>query len=204
MIERSSRAECSCIREPWCGREPQWPKRCCGRPRGRRCSHVARARQRGAVLAIVLLLSAMLLVTSAAWFEASLAAARSAVNVRDYLQAFHAADSALTLCARGVIGSAGVGVIASQAAREPAQWKLETVFEAAQCAMAGGRSRAAMCGGRVARRRPPRCARVSAHRARIRQEPGIASVAADAVGSRRQRSGTPLAAGRCEALLTRC
>ncbi len=83
------------------------------------------------MLAIVLLLSAMLLVTSAAWFEASLAAARSAVNVRDYLQAFHAADSALTLCARSVIGSAGVDVIASQAAREPAQWKLETAFEAA-------------------------------------------------------------------------
>jgi len=131
VIQRHSRAECSCIGDPWRGYEPQWPKRCCGRPRGRRCSHVARARQRGAVLAIVLLLSAMLLVTSAAWFEASLAAARSAVNVRDYLQAFHAADSALTLCARGVIGSAGVGVIASQAAREPAQWKLETVFEAA-------------------------------------------------------------------------
>nr|WP_025601515.1 pilus assembly protein [Burkholderia sp. WSM2230] len=74
----------------------------------------------------------MLLTTSAAWFEASLAAARSAVNVRDYLQAFHAADSALTLCTRSVIGSTATGVIASPpAGREPTQWKLESVFEGA-------------------------------------------------------------------------
>ncbi|WP_209440479.1 pilus assembly PilX family protein [Paraburkholderia dilworthii] len=71
----------------------------------------------------------MLLATSAAWFEASIAAARSTVNVRDYLQAFHAADSALSLCARGVVVSTGIGAVAvPPAAREPAQWKLEAVF----------------------------------------------------------------------------
>ncbi|MFL6638484.1 MAG: PilX N-terminal domain-containing pilus assembly protein, partial [Paraburkholderia graminis] len=64
------------------------------RPRRLR-RYPARMQERGTVLPIVLLISAMLLATSAAWFEASLAAARSAVNVRDYLQAFHAADSAL-------------------------------------------------------------------------------------------------------------
>jgi Tfp pilus assembly protein PilX len=58
------------------------------------------------VLPIVLLISTMMLVTSAAWFETSLAAARGTTNVRDYLQAFHAADSALTLCARSVIAAA--------------------------------------------------------------------------------------------------
>ena len=88
--------------------------------------------ERGTVLLIVLLISAMLLATSAAWFESSLAAARSAVNVRDYLQAFHAADSALTLCARSAVASTGLGVIASQpAAHEPAQWKVEATFEGA-------------------------------------------------------------------------
>ncbi|WP_232221400.1 pilus assembly PilX family protein [Burkholderia sp. WSM2232] len=88
--------------------------------------------QHGAVLPIVLLITAMLLATSAAWFEASLAAARSAINVREYLQAFHAADSALTLCTRNVIASTATGVIAAQAAaREPTQWKLEAVFEGA-------------------------------------------------------------------------
>ena len=88
--------------------------------------------QHGAVLPIVLLITAMLLATSAAWFEASLAAARSAVNVREYLQAFHAADSALTLCTRNVIASTATGVIPAQAAPlEPTQWKLEAVFEGA-------------------------------------------------------------------------
>lgn len=96
----------------------------------RRGAH--RTRCRGAVLPIVLLISAMLLATSAAWFEASVAAARSAVNVRDYLQAFHAADSALTLCARSVTAGTGIGALASPpVAREPTQWKVEATFEAA-------------------------------------------------------------------------
>ncbi|WP_407070646.1 pilus assembly PilX family protein [Paraburkholderia rhynchosiae] len=87
------------------------------------------------MLPIVLLISAMLLATSAAWFETSLAAARSATNVRDYLQAFHAADSALTLCATSAIASTGIGVVASPpATREPTQWQLEAAFEAAAVA----------------------------------------------------------------------
>lgn len=91
-----------------------------------------RARQRGVVLPIVLLISAMMLATSASWFETSLAAARGAINVRDYLQAFHAADSALTLCARGAIAAASTQSAASLAIAvgEPAQWKLESAFEA--------------------------------------------------------------------------
>jgi Tfp pilus assembly protein PilX len=65
-------------------------------PRFRRASA---QRLQGAALPIVLLISSMMLVTSAAWFEASLAASRAAANLRETLQAFHAADSALTLCA---------------------------------------------------------------------------------------------------------
>ncbi|MFP3565330.1 hypothetical protein [Paraburkholderia sp. SIMBA_030] len=74
----------------------------------------------------------MLLTTSAAWFETSLAAARGATNVRDYLQAFHAADSALTLCTRNVTAAAAVEPMAAEppATGEPTQWKLEAAFEA--------------------------------------------------------------------------
>ncbi|RDK00720.1 pilus assembly PilX family protein [Paraburkholderia lacunae] len=73
----------------------------------------------------------MLLATSAAWFETSLAAARGTTNVRDYLQAFHAADSALTLCVRSVVAAAAVEPVAAApvAIGEPTQWKLEAAFE---------------------------------------------------------------------------
>src|SRR3954447_23892550 len=79
------------------------PRRAARVDRGR---HSSRARHRGVVLPIVLLMSAMMLTTSAVWFETSLAATRAAANVRDYLQAFHAADSALTSCARSVVSAA--------------------------------------------------------------------------------------------------
>lgn len=97
-----------------------------------RTYRICRLRTGGAVLPIVLLISTMLLTTSAAWFETSLAAARGATNVRDYLQAFHAADSALTLCARNVAAAAAVEPIAAAppATGEPTQWKLEAAFEA--------------------------------------------------------------------------
>jgi hypothetical protein len=82
----------------------------------------------GAALPIVLLISSMMLVTSAAWFEASLAAARATTNLGDALQAFHAADSALTLCARAVV--AGEAPVVAAVAGEPTGWKLEPTFAA--------------------------------------------------------------------------
>jgi Tfp pilus assembly protein PilX len=85
------------------------------------------------VLPIVLLMSAMMLTTSAVWFETSLAATRAAANVRDYSQAFHAADSALTSCARNVVSSAADADAAAPpqaASGEPVQWKLQDAFEA--------------------------------------------------------------------------
>lgn len=96
----------------------------------KRCN-VRRTKQHGMVLPIVLLISTMMLVTSAAWFETSLAAARGTANVREYLQAFHAADSALTLCARSVIAAASAQSAAPLpvASGTPAQWKLAAAFD---------------------------------------------------------------------------
>jgi Tfp pilus assembly protein PilX len=101
-----------------------------------RASRRSRIRIRGTVLPIVLMISAMMLTTSAAWFEASLAATRGANNARDYLQAFHAADAALTLCARSVVAGAGFDPkpAASLSPGEPTQWKHEAAFEAGAAA----------------------------------------------------------------------
>ncbi|WP_425194952.1 pilus assembly PilX family protein [Paraburkholderia phenazinium] len=94
-----------------------------------RTPHTSRTRPtQGAALPIVLLISSMMLVTSAAWFEASLAAARATANLRDTLQAFHAADSALTLCARSV--AAGAAPVIAAVVAEPTGWKLEPAFTA--------------------------------------------------------------------------
>ncbi|MFL6643035.1 MAG: hypothetical protein ACJ8GM_01705 [Paraburkholderia fungorum] len=92
----------------------------------------SRIRNAGTVLPIVLLISAMMLTTSAAWFETALAAARGANNAHDYLQAFHAADSALTFCARSAIAAAAFESqpVASLLPGEPTQWTREAAFEA--------------------------------------------------------------------------
>jgi hypothetical protein len=89
-----------------------------------------RSRNRGAALPIVLILSSMMLATSAAWFETSVAAARGAANLQDQFVAFHAADSALTLCAQRV---AAGEVLSREAAvnGEPAAWKVSSAFNAA-------------------------------------------------------------------------
>lgn len=100
------------------------------RSRIRRCSDgMRRSMASGAVLPIVLLISAMVLGTSAAWFETSLAAARGTANVRDYLQAFHAADSALSMCAASVVAAGESAALMPSAPGEPIQWRLETSFE---------------------------------------------------------------------------
>jgi Tfp pilus assembly protein PilX len=96
-----------------------------------RSRHASPVHESGVVLPIVLLISAMMLATSAVWFETSLAAARAATNARDYLQAFHAADSALNLCARSVIAAGADAAAAPQVTSgEPAQWKLQSAFDA--------------------------------------------------------------------------
>jgi hypothetical protein len=113
-----------------CGSEGRFARRL------QRLQRIERLRKRalpvhseGAVLPIVLLISSLMLTTSAAWFETSLASARASTNVRDSLQAFHAADSALTLCARNI--EAGTATVLPAVAGEPAGWTLASKFAAA-------------------------------------------------------------------------
>lgn len=102
--------------------------RCCATRRESATGRVALIR--GTALPVVLLISSMMLTTAAAWFEASLAATRGAADVRDTLQAFHAADAALTVCARAVIAGTASVVAAPASSTEPTGWKLEPVFVA--------------------------------------------------------------------------
>jgi Tfp pilus assembly protein PilX len=87
----------------------------------------ARSKARGAALPVVLAISSMMLTTSAAWFETSITGTRSATNMRDYLQAFHAADAALTLCARMLRSGTAPAMPAAEG--EPVGWKRAGAFE---------------------------------------------------------------------------
>ncbi|PYE23229.1 hypothetical protein C7410_108126 [Paraburkholderia silvatlantica] len=93
---------------------------------GRRCTRVAR---RDVALPVVLLVVAMMLVTSAAWFEAALLARRNADVVADHLQSFHAADAALVLCSRALTN--GALAVPAEAAQfgEPQVWRRQDSFE---------------------------------------------------------------------------
>ncbi|MGH8780496.1 pilus assembly PilX family protein [Paraburkholderia sp.] len=88
-----------------------------------------RRMQRGVALPIVLMLSAMMLTTSVAWFEMSIAAARAASNTQDALQAFHAADAALTRCAQMALN--GTASALPDVALEPVGWQHAATFDAA-------------------------------------------------------------------------
>ncbi|MFC0397557.1 pilus assembly PilX family protein [Paraburkholderia rhizosphaerae] len=88
-----------------------------------------RTRNRGAALPVVLMLSSMMLATSAAWFETSVAAARGAANLYDQLVAFHAADSALTLCSQRVLAG-DVSSAEPFGDGEPVAWKSPATFGA--------------------------------------------------------------------------
>ncbi|SAL11511.1 pilus assembly PilX family protein [Caballeronia humi] len=88
-----------------------------------------RAGSRGTVLPIVLLLSSMMLVTAGAWLESSIVATRAAASLRDRIQAFHGADSALARCSRIVIDSPELAQ--NGPAGEPVRWRLKASFEGA-------------------------------------------------------------------------
>jgi len=86
----------------------------------------------GIALPIVLLISSMLLVTAAAWFEAALAGARATRNLGGRVQAFHSADSALLRCARIALESLPEPRnITGALGREPEKWRLKASFEGA-------------------------------------------------------------------------
>lgn len=83
---------------------------------------------RGVALPIVLLIAAMMLATSAAWFEQSIISTRNASGMYDHLLAFHAADSALTVCARNLVAGSMQSIAASEG--EPVGWRSQAAFEA--------------------------------------------------------------------------
>ncbi len=157
-----------------------------------RTGRMLRVRQSGVVLPIVLLISAMMLATPAVWFETSLAAARSATNVRDYLQAFHAADSALISCARSVIAAAGETLRCTAACiRRADAMETRKRVRSGRCrtcrAMARIGARAAMFDRTVASCQSRRCSGVFADFTRLRAHQRLASLAADGAGDRRVR-----------------
>jgi Tfp pilus assembly protein PilX len=89
-----------------------------------------RQRSSGIALPIVLLISSMLLVTAAAWFEAALVGARATSNSEDRVQAFHSADSALLRCARIALDALPEQRdITGRLASEPEKWRLKASFE---------------------------------------------------------------------------
>lgn len=94
-----------------------------------RVKHRPCAACRGVALPVVLLIVAMMLVTSAAWFEAALLTRRNADAVADHLQSFHAADAALVSCSRALTnGSLGAPAPAAQPG-EPQAWRRQDSFE---------------------------------------------------------------------------
>lgn len=94
--------------------------------RGGRC--LRRGRQRGVALPVVLTIVSMMLVTSAAWFESALLAARNANAVADHLQSFHAADAALALCSRAAAEGALPSWLPGAPSGEPQAWRSESTF----------------------------------------------------------------------------
>jgi Tfp pilus assembly protein PilX len=94
--------------------------------RGKRHTRAAR---RGVALPVVLLVVAMMLVTSAAWFEAALLARRNADAVADHLQSFHAADAALVSCSRALTNGSLTAPVAATQSGEPQAWRRQDSFE---------------------------------------------------------------------------
>lgn len=84
-----------------------------------------RRRDRGIALPSVLMLASMMLATSAAWLEASIAQTRLSAGVHEHLRATQAADGALALCVQAL--RAGVAPVLSAPFDSPPPWtKVET------------------------------------------------------------------------------
>lgn len=85
---------------------------------------------RGVALPVVLVMASMMLVTSAAWFEASLLEARNASLIADHLSSFHAADAALSLCTRALANGSMIAPPLPEQPGEPDGWRRQGTFEA--------------------------------------------------------------------------
>lgn len=118
--------------------------------RGARQRSAARSTQRsarGIALPVVLVIASMMLVSSSAWFEASLLESRNANFMADHLRAFHAADAALSLCT-AALASGSMPMPSPSLPGEPQGWRQQRSFEA------GAIAPVATWPGAV---RPPQC-----------------------------------------------
>jgi hypothetical protein len=73
------------------------------------------------------MLASLMLTSSAAWLEVSIAQTRHAANVHEHVRATQAADSALTLCADAL--RAGVAPVLLTRRGEPPQWTKARTFD---------------------------------------------------------------------------
>ena len=92
-------------------------------------ARIDQAKQRGIVLPSALMVASMMLATSAAWLEISMAHARHGSNVHDYVRAAQAADGALALCVQAL--RVGVAPVLPARGGERAHWKEAATFEGA-------------------------------------------------------------------------
>lgn len=97
------------------------------RKQGRTLRERAPAVHRGVALPSALMLAAMMLATSAAWLEASIAQTRRAANVHEYLRASQAAQNALTLCDDAL--RAGAAPVMSAPHGRPPHWTTAAAFD---------------------------------------------------------------------------
>jgi Tfp pilus assembly protein PilX len=82
-------------------------------------------RHRGMALPSALMFASMMLATSAAWLEASIAQTRLSAGVHEHLRATQAADGALALCVEAL--RAGVAPVLPAPLESPPPWmKVET------------------------------------------------------------------------------
>ncbi|PLZ00206.1 hypothetical protein CY652_22280 [Burkholderia sp. WAC0059] len=94
----------------------------------RRSGRQVQSGVRGMALPVVLLVTSMMLVTTAAWFESVLLGGRGARGLADHLQAFHAADAALTLCSRALVAGAMPLPLQPVESSEPDAWRRKSTF----------------------------------------------------------------------------
>ncbi|MGN6667903.1 MAG: pilus assembly PilX family protein [Trinickia sp.] len=92
-----------------------------------RAARPIRHGHRGVALPSALMIASMMLTTSAAWLEASIAHGRFDANIHDHLRATLAADSALTLCEHDL--RAGIAPVHAPLPGMPMQWTQEEAFE---------------------------------------------------------------------------
>jgi len=98
-----------------------------------RTCRAERAGMRGFALAVVMMLSAALLAIGAATFDLVKATLRVTGNLSQRVQAFHAADAALSMCERR-IAAGNLDALPAASAGEPREWRRQARFDDAASA----------------------------------------------------------------------